>query len=163
MNAPLRIAPAVHETATGAPSPASRWVSFELAGQQYAIAILKVLEVLSDADIEPVPSAPAAVLGVINLRGSIVTVVDIAGWLGLEHGSQARCIIVLNHEEQAIGVRVDRILEVLDIAQDTVGPVPPENAVNPASRICGYLKRNGELLTLLEFTGLPEGPEAEAP
>ncbi len=137
----------------------SRWVSFELAGQQYAIAILKVFEVLSDADIEPVPSAPSAVLGVINLRGSIVTVIDLCAWLGLKRTVETNCIIVVNNAGQALGIRVDRILEVLDIQQNSINPVPPGTAGNTASTVLGYVNRNDDLLTLLEFSALPEGAE----
>jgi purine-binding chemotaxis protein CheW len=137
----------------------SRWVSFELAGQKYAIAILKVFEVLSDADIEPVPCAPQSVLGVINLRGSIVTVIDLSVWLGLEKAAVSNCIIVLSHEGQAIGIRVDRILEVLDIAQNSINPVPTGTASNTASTVLGYVKRNDDLLTLLEFVALPDSTE----
>jgi len=133
-----------------------RWVSFELAGQQYAIAILKVFEVLLDADIEPVPNAPEAVLGVINLRGSIVTVVELGVLLGIQRASMRHCIIVINHEDQAIGVRVDRILEVLDIQENAMSPVPPGADSNAASRVIGYVKYKEELLSLLEFTGFSE-------
>ena len=140
-------------------SASSRWVSFELGGQKYALAILKVFEVLSDADIEPVPCAPQTVLGVINLRGSIVTVLDLGVWLGLEAATTTHCIIVVNHDDQAIGVRVDRILEVLDIPQDSISPVPAGAAASTASTILGYVKRNDDLLTLLEFTALPESTE----
>lgn len=141
------------------PSLSSRWVSFELGGQRYAIAILKVFEVLSDADIEPVPRAPQTVLGVINLRGSIVTVLDLGVWLGLAATTTAHCIIVVNHLDQAIGIRVDRILEVLDIPQDAISPVPAGAAASTAGTVLGYVKRNDDLLTLLEFTALPENPE----
>lgn len=134
----------------------ARWVSFELAGQQYAIAILKVLEVLSGVDIEPVPCAPPTVLGVINLRGSIVTVLDLGVWLGLEQTATNHCIIVVNHEDQAVGVRVDRILEVLDIQQSAINPVPATAASNTANTVLGYVKCNEDLLTLLEFTRLPD-------
>lgn len=137
----------------------SRWVSFELAGQKYAIAILQLFEVLSDADIEPVPRAPRTVLGVINLRGSIVTVLDLAAWLGLESDSPAHCIIVMNHEDQAIGIRVDRILEVLDIPQSSISPVPAGAAASTAGTVLGYLKRNDDLLTLLQFSALPDAGE----
>lgn len=137
----------------------SRWVSFELGGQKYAIAILKVFEVLSDADIEPVPCAPRTVMGVINLRGSIVTVLDLGVWLGLAADSTTHCIIVVNHDNQAIGVRVDRILEVLDIPLKSISPVPPGSAASTASTVLGYVKRNDDLLTLLEFTALPESTE----
>lgn len=138
------------------PSRSSRWVSFELGGQRYAIAILKVFEVLSDADIEPVPRAPQTVLGVINLRGSIVTVLDLGVWLGLEAATTSHCIIVVNHLNQAIGIRVDQILEVLDIPQDAISPVPAGAAASTAGTVLGYVKRNDDLLTLLEFTALPD-------
>ena len=144
------------EAGTGTPlkikpeNSTTRWVSFELAGQQYAVSILKVYEVLSHADIEPVPKAPHAVVGVINLRGSIVTVLDLRTWMGFTAGNENPCIVILNHENQAIGVCVDRIIEVLNLPGDAIKPAPG----SAAPHVAGLVSRNGELLTLLELADL---------
>lgn len=134
----------------------TRWVSFELAGQQYAVSILKVFEVLSHADIEPVPQAPRAVVGVINLRGSIVTVLDLRAWLGFAASTVNPCIIIINHENQAIGICVDRIIEVLNISNDAIKPAPG----SAAQHVAGLVSQNGELLTLLELSDLFAGESA---
>lgn len=131
----------------------SRWVSFELAGQQYAVAILKVFEVLATADIEPVPTAPSGVLGVINLRGSIVTVMDLRIWLGFEARGQNHCIIIINHENHPVGFCVDRIIEVLNLTKDEIKSVPGVTAEHSPC-VSGLVNRNGEILTLLELSEL---------
>lgn len=139
----------------------SRWVSFELAGQQYAVAILKVFEVLASADIEPVPTAPRGVLGVINLRGSIVTVMDLRTWLGFEPSGENRCIIIINHENHPVGFCVDRIIEVLNLPKDEIQPVPGATSEMPPC-VSGLVNRNGEILTLLELSdliGKESGPQ----
>lgn len=150
---PLEI-PASPTLVKSEPKPSmTRWVSFELAGQQYAVAILKVFEVLASADIEPVPTAPRGVLGVINLRGSIVTVMDLRIWLGFPASDKNRCIIIINHENQPVGFCVDRIIEVLNLAKDDIKPVP--GATSEASPfVCGLVNRNEEILTLIELSDL---------
>jgi purine-binding chemotaxis protein CheW len=132
----------------------TRWVSFELAGQQYAVAILKVFEVLASADIEPVPTAPRGVIGVINLRGSIVTVMDLRNWLGFTPSERPSCILIVNHENQPVGFCVDRIIEVLNIAKDSIQPVPKSATHEFAPCVSGLVNRNGEILTLLELSDL---------
>lgn len=140
----------------------SRWVSFELAGQQYAVPILKVFEVLASADIEPVPMAPRGVLGVINLRGSIVTVMDLRIWLGFEPAQTHRCILIINHDNQPVGFCVDRIIEVLNISKDAIRPVPNAAGTEVSPCVSGLVNRNGEMLTLLELSDLIKD-EANSP
>ena len=68
----------------------TRWVTFELAGQLYGLEILKVQEVLADTEIESVPGAAAQILGVANLRGAIVTILDLRLRLGRLQQPQGR-------------------------------------------------------------------------
>lgn len=135
----------------------TRWVSFDLAGQPYGIAILKVLEVLASAVIEPVPGAPAAVLGVINLRGSIVTVVDLRQKLGLPPVADNSCIIIVAHDGQPVGLRVDHVDEVLNLVEQAIKPPPATSAMANQSAVTGVVSRQGRLLTLIDPSTLLEG------
>jgi purine-binding chemotaxis protein CheW len=130
----------------------SRWVSFELARQHFAVDILQVQEVLASAQIEPVPRAPADVLGVINLRGSIVTVIDLRTRLGLAPADDGApgCVVIVLVEGQAVGLRVDRVQEVLNIASAAIKPAPQIGARAQAGRIRGVVSREHDLLTLLD-------------
>ena len=66
--------------------PVLQWVTFRLAGETYGINVMQVQEVLRHSDIAPVPGAPPYVLGIINLRGNVVTVIDTRNRFGLESG-----------------------------------------------------------------------------
>ncbi|HWU69433.1 MAG TPA: chemotaxis protein CheW [Stenotrophobium sp.] len=135
----------------------TRWVSFDLCGQPYGIAIMKVMEVLATAAIEPVPGAPPAVLGVINLRGSIVTVVDLRQKLGLPAAADGACLIIVAHEGQPVGLRVDHVAEVLNLAEQAIKPAPATSAGKRQDAVAGIVSRQGRLLTLIDPSSLLAG------
>lgn len=160
MNMPM--APAEHSAATPADishnrragDAVARWVCFELAGQLYGLEILKVQEVLADAEIETVPGAPYTVLGISNLRGCIVTVMDLRRRLGLPPRGEPgpTCVIVVDGAGEAVGLRVDRVVDVRSIR---VGAVKPAPETGPrASAVLGVVTRGGEVLTLLDAAAL---------
>lgn len=98
------------------------WLQFILEDQSYGINVLQIQEILYGGLIEPVPGAPSHVLGVINLRGSIVTVIDTRMRLGLpslEPGDK-EWIIVLDVLDETIGLLVDEVMEVQVINPDTI-------------------------------------------
>ena len=129
----------------------TRWVSFELAGQLYGLPILDVQEVLASAEIEPVPGSSAATLGVINLRGTIVTVLDLRLHLGLpaREAEASSKLIVLGGAEP-VALRVDRVATVRAIADGAIKPLPETGAAELGARVRGLFSRNNELLTLLD-------------
>ncbi|MEW6167198.1 MAG: chemotaxis protein CheW [Pseudomonadota bacterium] len=130
----------------------SRWVCFELAGQLYGLPILSVQEVLRDTAIEPVPGTVAQVLGVINLRGNVVTVLDLRRRLGLpaaEPQADAR-VVVLDHGGESIGLFVDRVADVRKVIDAAIKPVPEIGAAPGTARTRGVYTRDGDLVTLLE-------------
>lgn len=130
----------------------TRWVSFTLDGQNYAIPILQVVEVIAQAEIEPVPGAPHDVLGVINLRGTIVTVMDLRLHFGLapvtpdEHTR----IIVVERGSESIGLRVDRVSQVRSIPQQAIQSAPKTSQTPGINGISGVVTRQEGLLSLLD-------------
>ena len=155
MNAQQTTQPAAQPTGRRRGDRLSRWVSFFLDGQCYGIDILQVQEVLAKAEIEPVPRAPSDVLGVINLRGSIVTVVDLRMRLGLPPPPDASGVVVVaDVGGQIVGLRVDRVAEVLNIAEGAIKPAPAAGARGSAARVRGIVNRKTDLLTLLDVPAL---------
>jgi len=133
----------------------ARWVCFELAGQMYGLEILKVQEVLADAEIESVPGAPYQILGVSNLRGSIVTIMDLRHRLGLTSRplTSPICVIVVDAlGGEAVGLRVDRVADVRCIRASAVKPVPETSST--ASGVLGVVTNNSEVLSLLDTDAL---------
>lgn len=141
----------------------TRWVGFRVENQHYALDILRVQEVLASAEIEPVPGTPPAVMGVINLRGRIVTVVDLRRCLGFAAASAEGpcCVIVAELEDEPVGLRVDGIAEIHNIAAAAIKPAPPTQGRLPDPLLRGIVSRGGAMLTLLDADRL--GVIAAAP
>ena len=131
-----------------------RWICFSLAGQAYGVDIGRVREVLAEVQIEPVPGAPTAVLGVINLRGQIVTVLDLRAWLGREPMTKVARVMVLEHAGAMLGLAVDAVSDVLRLTPDAIKPVPRSGDSLRPDFIEGLTAREDGLLTLVNFDAL---------
>ena len=107
----------------GAPTrPVARWLRAGLGRDRYAFQLLRVQEVVRVAPVVAMRGAAAHVLGVMNLRGRIVPVIDLAKWLGtgqVEADERSR-IIVLEHEDELMGVLVGTLDDVASIAADEI-------------------------------------------
>lgn len=102
---------------------------FELGNERYGLRITDIIEIVRPGRIFPVPSTPAYITGVINLRGNIVCVVDPMKKMALgavTHGEGARAIVV-KYEKAPVGLLVDRIIDVVDIHGNDVHPLPPDH------------------------------------
>lgn len=132
-----------------------RWVGFELMGQRYALRIEQVREVLSHAEIEPVPGAGAEVMGVTNLRGRIVTVVDLRICLNLRPNHDgSSCIVVVEHGGEPVALRVDRIQELHVVAESAIKPAPNVTRSGSHRAVCGVISRGSTIITLLDVASL---------
>ncbi|AEI67561.1 CheW protein [Corallococcus macrosporus] len=111
-------------------SARSNYLSFMLAGEEYGVGILRVREIIEHRPITRVPGMPAAVQGVINLRGSVVPVVDLAVKFGLPPRPITRwtCFVIvevtLDGQQTAIGLLTDAVSEVLKLGPEDI-EVPP--------------------------------------
>lgn len=152
------------QTGTRPASPGSTpaaWLGFELSGQAYAVPLARVREVIRYAPPTPVPGAPGDVLGIINLRGSIMTVLDGSRRLGLASANaddakslpDARCII-FDFTEEAVAVRIDRIGEVIDLGDTDVEPPPPGRADRGEDPVEGVVPFQGGFIALLDVACL---------
>jgi purine-binding chemotaxis protein CheW len=107
----------------------TQYLSFALAGEEYAIGILRVREILEYDTLTVVPQTPPCIRGVINLRGSVVPVVDLAVKLGLPATpiTKRTCIVIvevdLDGTPTVMGVMADAVSQVMDLApQDIEAP-----------------------------------------
>jgi len=150
------------ETQVAPGSARGEWLRFLLDGQSYALNVLQVQEILCFDDVTPVPRAQDYVLGVINVRGNIVTVVDASKRIGLsrEDGDRIEWIVILDAGGEHIGLLVDEVLESNDIDESRIEPAPGDspNAVN------GVIVNGDDMTILLDahvMLALSEG-EGEA-
>ena len=101
-----------------------KYLTFALGREEYGLEILKVREIIGYMDVTVVPRTPLHVKGVINLRGQVISVVDLRTKFGMQEASRTEqtCIVVVDIHRDGrrvnIGVIVDRVSEVLNIAED---------------------------------------------
>ncbi|MFL0799827.1 MAG: chemotaxis protein CheW [Agarilytica sp.] len=136
--------------------PMLQWVTFKLAGEKYGVNVMQVQEVLRYSEIAPVPGAPPYVLGIINLRGKVVTVVDTRQRFGIpttEVTDHSR-IVVIEAETHVMGILVDSVAEVVYLRLSDIETAPSVTNDESAKFIQGVCHKNNELLILIELDKL---------
>ncbi len=138
-----------------------QWVTFQLEEETYGINVMQVREVLRYTEIAPVPGAPDYVLGIINLRGNVVTVIDTRSRFGLIEGelTDNTRIIVIESERQVIGILVDSVAEVVYLRSSEIDTTPSVGTDESTKFIQGVSNRDGNLLILVDLNKLLTGDE----
>jgi purine-binding chemotaxis protein CheW len=138
----------------------SNYLSFVIAGEEYAVGILRVREIIEHCPITRVPGMPAAVQGVINLRGSVVPVVDLAVKFGLPPRPVTRwsCFVIveveLDGQKTAIGLLTDSVNEVLELAPDDIEAPPSFGTRVRLDFLLGMGRHDGKFIMLLDLDRL---------
>jgi len=133
-----------------------QWVTFQLEEETYGINVMQVREVLRYTEIAPVPGAPDYVIGIINLRGNVVTVIDTRARFGLMQGetNDNTRIIVIESERQVIGILVDSVAEVVYLRSSEIDTTPSVGTDESSKFIQGVSNRDGKLLILVDLNKL---------
>ncbi len=136
-----------------ADDPVLQWVTFRLDDETYGINVMQVQEVLRYSEIAPVPGAPDYVLGIINLRGNVVTVIDTRQRFGLQSAevTDNTRIVIIEADKQVVGIMVDSVAEVVYLRQSEIETAPNVGNDEAAKFIQGVCNKNGELLILVEL------------
>ena len=125
-----------HAAVNGA--AAGEFLTFRLADEEYAIEILKVQEIRRYETPTAIVNAPAFIKGVINLRGTIVPIVDLRVKLGREARYDGfTVVIILNVEERALGIVVDSVCDVTRLSTEQIRPAPEYAGAVDASFVSG--------------------------
>lgn len=130
-----------------------QWVTFRLGNETYGINVMQVQEVLRVSEIAPVPGAPDYVLGIINLRGNVVTVVDTRRRFGLppKEPDSASRIVIVEAAGQVLGMLVDGVAEVVELQPTEIEATPSVGNEDSARYIQGVTSRDGMLLILVDL------------
>jgi len=131
-------------------------VTFQLENETYGINVMQVQEILRYTDIAAVPGAPDYVLGIINLRGNVVTVIDTRSRFGLmpaEITDNSR-IVIIEAEKQVIGILVDSVAEVVYLKKSEIEAAPHVGTEESSQFIQGVTNRDGGLLILVDLNKL---------
>ncbi|MFQ3197083.1 MAG: purine-binding chemotaxis protein CheW [Paraglaciecola sp.] len=152
-----------NNTTSDADDEVLQWVTYKLGAETYGINVMQVQEVLRHTDIAPVPGAPEYVLGIINLRGNVVTVIDTRARFGLEPTelSDNTRIVIIESEEQVVGILVDSVAEVVYLRSSDIDSAPNVGTEESAKFIHGVSNRDGELLILVDLNKLLSDEEWE--
>ena len=132
-----------------------QYLTFSLGSEMYAIDILNIKEILEYGQLTTVPMMPAFIRGVINLRGAVVPVVDLAARFGGKRSELTKrtCIVIIEvmneGRAQDIGVVVDSVSEVLEIPASEIEPAPAFGARIRVDFIEGMGKIDGEFVIIL--------------
>ncbi|MGC8833106.1 MAG: chemotaxis protein CheW [Armatimonadota bacterium] len=145
--------PVEETTETASRTRGGKYLTFFLAGEEYGLEILKVHEIIGMMDITPVPRTPDFIRGVINLRGKIIPIVDLRVKFGMEAAdtTDETCIIVVQTNGVQMGIVVDRVSEVLDIASEEIEDVPSFGTDVNTDYILGIGKTGGKVKLLLDI------------
>jgi purine-binding chemotaxis protein CheW len=153
---------AAAESVTG--DPVIQLVTFRLKDETYGINVMQVQEVLRVSEIAPVPGAPAHVLGIINLRGNVVTVIDTRIRFGLNstEPDDASRIVIIESDQQVVGILVDSVAEVVELQQSDIDSAPSIGSEDSARYIQGVASRDEDLLIVVDLKKLLSDQEWSA-
>ena len=147
-----------------ASSDECQYVSFILAEEEYGVPILKVQEIIRYTKLTRVPQASEFVEGVLNLRGRVIPVIDLRKRFNLESVEKDRHsrIVVVEVDNQTVGMVVDGVSEVLQISQSEIEPAPPLGARVNSEFIKGMGKVGERLMILLDIDRILSAEEKGA-
>ncbi len=138
------------------PSVAGEYLSFTLGDEHYGVDILKVQEIRGYNAVTRLPDAPEYIKGVINLRGTIVPVIDLRLKLRLAEAryDSFTVMIVLNVENRVVGIVVDSVSDVVPLADEQVRATPEFGAAVDTRFIAGIGTLDDKMLILLDIETL---------
>ncbi|MDT8439899.1 MAG: chemotaxis protein CheW [Wenzhouxiangellaceae bacterium] len=143
------------ELKKGLTDSTQQFLTFVLGGEMYALSILNVKEIIEYGQLTSIPMMPSSIRGVINLRGAVVPVIDMAARFSGNHSKAQRrtCIVIVEVEKAQrrfdIGIMVDAVSEVLEIPQSEIEPAPSFVEKINADFIEGMGKVNGKFVIIL--------------
>jgi len=136
---------------------AEQYLTFVIGTEQYAVGILQVREILRYEEVTPVPTAPPAIRGVLNLRGRVVPVVDPAIRFGRAPSEVSRlsCIIIVetvqDGERYTMGLLVDSVSQVLELSAGDIEPVPAFGSGVRVDFLRGLARQGNRFALLLDL------------
>ena len=131
-------------------------LTFVIAGEQYAVSIDHIVEIVTPRTATHVPNADRSIVGIISLRGTIVTVIDVRQKLGHppNAGSNDVRTIVAERNGETLGFEVDRVLRVLKVGSGVIEPHPVVHASEQSEAIRGVFRHANALTILLDLDKL---------
>ncbi len=139
-------------------------ITFLIGSQEFCVDIMSVREIRGWTPATPLPHSPGFVRGVINLRGAVLSIVDLAARLGLQptEPSARHVIIVAQVGAQVVGLLVDAVSDILTVSSDTIQPTPDVASDMARSFVRGVLAIDGRMISLITLDQVLPPAEREA-
>lgn len=125
------------------------FIAFCIGEQEFCVDIMSVREIRGWTPATPLPQTPEYMRGVINLRGAVLPIMDLACRLGLDshEPSQRSVIIVVRMAERTIGLLVDAVSDILSVTQDLIQPTPDVACDKVKSFVRGLITMEGRMIS----------------
>ncbi|MBB4183965.1 chemotaxis protein CheW [Sinorhizobium terangae] len=140
-------------------------IAFRVGDQEFCVNIMAVREIRGWTPATPMPHAPSYVLGVINLRGAVLPIVDLSARLGMKPAEPTvrHVIIVAQVKRQMVGLLVDAVSDILTVRDEEIQPTPDISSEFEKSFARGVLAIEGRMICLIELEAVfPRQEEREA-
>lgn len=137
-------------------------ISFRAAGQEFCVEVMCVREVRGWTPATPLPNAPSYVCGVVNLRGAVLPVVDLAARLGLTPAEPTgrHVIIVAWIGQQLVGLLVDAVCDIVAASDEMIQPTPAVACEDVRGLVKGLMALDGRMISLIQLENLFPPPIA---
>jgi purine-binding chemotaxis protein CheW len=140
---------------------ANKYLTFVLATEEYAVDILRVQEIKGWSKVTMIPNTPNYICGVINLRGTIVPIIDLRERFQLEHQEYGPMTVVVvvkvvsaNNKERIMGIVVDAVSDVYDVAETEIKPPPDFGSVISTEFVRGLATVDDKMVIVLDIDRL---------
>jgi purine-binding chemotaxis protein CheW len=139
-------------------------ISFRINGQEFCLDIMAIREIRGWTNATALPQSPSFVRGVINLRGAVLPIVDLAARLGFESAelSDRHVIIVAQIGPQIVGLLVDAVSDILTVTDDLIQPTPDVASGAAKTFVRGLLAIDGRMISLIGLDQVLPALELEA-
>jgi purine-binding chemotaxis protein CheW len=153
----------MHDTAVKTGS-SRELISFRIGEQEFCVDIMVVREIRGWTPATPLPRSPSFLRGVINLRGAVLPIVDLASRLGFEptEPTQRHVIIVAQIDRQIVGLLVDAVSDILTVGDELVQPPPDVASDMVRNFVQGLLAIDGRMISLISLNRILPAAELEA-
>ncbi|WP_142594221.1 chemotaxis protein CheW [Pseudorhizobium endolithicum] len=139
-------------------------IAFRIGDQEFCVNIMSVREIRGWTQATPLPHAPPYVMGVINLRGAVLPIVDLSARLGMKEAepSARHVIIVAQVKSRVVGLLVEAVSDILTITEDNIQPVPEVSSDLEKQYARGILAIDKRMICMIELDSLFPETESEA-
>lgn len=129
----------------------NRFLCFDLGGEEFGIPLLRVREVIGMPEVTPVPQMPSHFVGIMNLRGSVISIMDLRVKMGIKpKPSDETTVIILDLGDLQLGMIVDRVNAVNQIEKDQMSEKPHMDNTKISQSIMGVWQKSDSLVLLLD-------------